>query len=79
MTMMLSFVRGGQTGRRAEAHCTEIGGFQMCDKCTELDKQIAEYQRQIRSTYDMREVERLQAQVRELISQKIGFHSTPAS
>jgi hypothetical protein len=51
----------------------------MCDKCTELDKQIAEYQRQIRSTHDMREVERLQAQVRELISQKISFHSTPAS
>jgi predicted ATP-binding protein involved in virulence len=51
----------------------------MCDKCTELDKQIAEYQRQIRSTLDLREVERLQAQVRELISQKIGFHSRPAS
>ena len=34
LLMMLSFVRWGQMGRRAEAHlvCTEIGGFQMCDK-----------------------------------------------
>jgi NMD protein affecting ribosome stability and mRNA decay len=50
--------------------------FRMCDKCKELDKQIEEYQVQIRSADDMREVERLQALVRELISQKIGFHSS---
>jgi hypothetical protein len=51
----------------------------MCDKCRELDTQIAEYQRQIRSAGNMQEVERLQAQVRELIEQKIGFHARPAS
>ena len=50
----------------------------MCEKCKELDKQIEEYQKLVRSATDMPTVERLQAQVRELISKKIGFHSSPA-
>jgi hypothetical protein len=51
----------------------------MCDKCAELDKQIAEHQRQIRVAKEILEVERLQQQIRDLIGQKIGFHSVPAS
>jgi hypothetical protein len=47
----------------------------MCDKCRDLDKQIIEYQAQIRSSHDMEEVERLQAKIRELIAQKIDFHT----
>lgn len=50
----------------------------MCDKCRELDKQIAEYQEQIRSTDDMRQVESLQAEVKKLVHQKIEFHARPA-
>jgi hypothetical protein len=49
----------------------------MCDKCTQLDKQIEKYQRQIRLANDMQEVERLQEKIRELIGQKIGFHTSP--
>jgi hypothetical protein len=49
----------------------------MCDKCTELDKQIEEYQRQIRLANDMQAVERLQEKIRELIGHKIGFHASP--
>jgi hypothetical protein len=78
--MMLSFVRWGQTGRRAEAHLVD-GNWRVPDvrQVHRIGQANREYQRQIRSTHDMREVERLQAQVRELISQKISFHSTPAS
>ena len=50
----------------------------MCEKCRELDEQISDLQRQVRSTLEMQEVERLQKLVRDLIGQKIGIHSKPA-
>lgn len=54
-------------------------GSDMCEKCSELDMQISEHQRQIRLTTDMQEAERLQKLVRDLIDQKIGFHVRPAT
>jgi hypothetical protein len=51
----------------------------MCEKCWELDKQIEKYQRLCRSATDMPTVERLQAQVRELIGKKLDLHTRPAS
>jgi hypothetical protein len=55
------------------------GTTRMCEKCRELDRQIAEYHRQIHSSSDLQEVENLQVEVRKLIGQKIGFHVRRAS
>jgi hypothetical protein len=51
----------------------------MCEKCRELDRQIAGYHEQIRASGDMQKIQSLQAEVRRLTGQKISFHAKPAS
>jgi hypothetical protein len=49
-------------------------GFPMCDKCDELDKKIEHYRRIRLSIGDQITVERIEALIGDLQTQKAAFH-----
>jgi len=50
----------------------------MCEKCRELDKQIAELRKELQSAADELTRESCREQISDLIDQKIDLHAKPA-
>jgi hypothetical protein len=50
----------------------------MCEKCRELDKQIENYRRLLRSASDRPTVDHYKELISELFGQKLDLHTTPA-
>jgi hypothetical protein len=51
-----------------------FGWFPMCDKCAELDKKIEHYRRMLLSIGDQITIERIEALMADLQTQKATLH-----